>query len=480
MRYLGLGWLVVLLAAGGCDDVRLVEEGGGGAPEPIIQSGVLESRLSADGIESLLKAAHPDGVTVTHQRRRHRRQGRQVTIGPISQSVRVDNLQISIRNGRLELLLVRNEPTLAVPVRIDQNASVRICRFQVAAAKLIVTAEAANGSDDQWTFEVDAPPDVSMASREINPINPCPPLENDEGVPVASIRSRLTDYVETAVQRGIRNYVAVSFVEELGMLRGTTALRRISPFDNRRGTIRLASYPAKNGDVGLDPQGTTLTLDMGVSAKRAACVPPDDLPSIGDTRPADRIEAADLEGRGIDAGFALAEPLLGRMLRAAILGGFLCRGLAPDTSAESQRIARHRARLGAVGLDGVPGNGPVESVVSPGELPDLDLRPRDGSLAMQWDGLSVDLYGNVAGTRVRLLSVTANFALRLHPTDESRESHHLAAVDQTPPDSGLRGFLLTAAAGRPRLAARADEHRRPRPRSLDAVSDSIASGLVET
>lgn len=426
MRRLGLGWLIVVVGVLGCDDVHLLEEGGGGAPEPVLQSGVVKSRLSVDGIESLYDAVHTDGLTLTNDTRRHRIDGRRVTIGPVSQSIGVDELQTSIRDERLQLILASNAPAVAVPVRLDENASVRICRFQVAAGKLTATAEAANRTAEEWTFEVVSPADISTTNLQVNPINPCPPLEDRDGAPVDALQSTLSSYVETAVQRGVGNYVSVSFLDELGLLRGTTALRRLSPFGNRRGTLRVASYPTKGTGAGLDAQGTTLQLDVGASTQRATCAPPDDLPNPDDSRPAGRVEAEHLEGRRVDAGLALAEPLVGRLLRAATLGGFMCQGLDTDSPSDARRIARHRARLEDLGLDRIPGSGPVASVLSPGELPDIDLRPRDGSLAIRWDGLTVDLYGDVAGTRVRLLSVTANVVFRLRPTDSSTRTIDLS------------------------------------------------------
>ena len=418
MRHARLAVLVVVLVAVGCDEVRMLEEGGGGAPEPIIQAGVLKSRLSVDGIAGLYENVHEAGLTVENGRQTFTHDGRELQIGPVTQTVAVDDLQTSIDEGQLQLILAGARPAVAVPVRIDENASVRICRFQVAADKLTARATA-NKASEEWTFEIVDSPTISTTDLQVNSINACPPLEDEEGAPKEALRTRLADYFEAGVERGLGSYVSISFLEKLGFLRGTTALRRLSPFDNRRGTLRLASYPSKKEGARLDTDGTTIELDVGVSTKRAACAPPEDLPSPSDARPADGVDAEDLDGSRGEAGLALAEPLLARMIRAATLGGFLCQGLDNSMPSAARNIPRHSVRLADIDLDRIPGSGPVESVVSPGSLPDLDLRPRDDSLAMQWEGLTIDLYGEVAGARVRLLTVNANVALRLLPSNTS-------------------------------------------------------------
>ena len=419
MRHASLTVLAIVLVAVGCDEVRMLEEGGGGAPEPIIQSGVLKSRLSVDGIAALYENVHREGLTVENEPETFTHEGRELRLGPITQTIAVDDLQTSIDEGQLQMILAGDRPAVAVPVRIDENASVRICRFQVAADKLTVRATAANEATEEWTFEIVDAPTISTTDLQVNSINACPPLEDEEGAPKEALRGRLADYFETGVQRGLGTYVSISFLEKLGFLRGTTALRRLSPFDNRRGTLRLASYPSKKEGAQVDGDGTTIELDVGVSTKRAACAPPDDLPSPSNSRPAGGVDAEALDGSQSDAGLALAEPLLARMIRAATLGGFLCQGLDNSMPSAARNIPRHSVRLEDIDLDRIPGSGPVESVVSPGALPDLDLRPRDDSLAMQWEGLTIDLYGEVAGARVRLLTVNANVALRLLPSSTS-------------------------------------------------------------
>jgi hypothetical protein len=155
-------------------------------------------------------------------------------------------------------------------------------------------------------------------------------------------------------------------------------------------------------------------------------------------RPAGSLQAADLEETGADMGLALAGSLLERLGRASATAGFLCRGLEGARGGDDNRqIARHEARLADIGLEAVPVNGPFETVISPGKLPDATLQPAPQSLRLAWESLTIELYGEVAGARVRLLNLTASADFVLRPTSRRADALDFALTTITVGDVGF-------------------------------------------
>jgi len=424
-------WLtaMAIVAAGlaGCEEVYLIETGDGGTPDPVMQSNGIQGRLSTDGLASLLRSTHPNGLEATHSPQEYRIDGRDLTIGPVSQTVSVDSLDISTSEGRLDATMIGEAPSLTVPVRLDEGASVRICRFQVSADRFLAHATAVPGPGSARTFELTDNPELLAPGKRIDPATPCPPLLGPGDELPQRVESWLNAYFDLAVRRGVHKYVEIPLIDNLGLPRGSIALRHLSSFDNRQGVLRFESDSSRNDTAGLDPAGMTLRLDVGLSAKPARCMrlepsrePPDD------ESPAAEVTADDLSNTPADAGFAFAESIVARTLRKATLSGFLCRGLDPRDTSGSDALGSESPRLDDVALGHVPASGPFETVVSPGVLPDVAFQPNRASMELTWTDLTVDLYGRVAGTRTRLSSLTASVTFGLRPTETSNSTIDLS------------------------------------------------------
>ncbi len=411
--------VVIVASITGCEEVHRIEKGNGGAPDPVLQGGAVHSRISPGGLATLFEVVHPEGLEVEAESREYDYRGDTLTFGPVAQTAPLTTTDVDAGATGLDIALTAEDVSLTIPVRVDQGASVRICQFRVAGDELVASAAARPDPDRAWAFRLPAEPEILTSPRQVESIGSCPPLVDDDGEAIDRLENWLGEYFGEALRRGIDDYVAISLIDELGLPRGSTALRHLSPFTNRQGVLRYASYASREERVGVDSGGSTLRLDLGLSSNRARCAPPVSLGSPDEAPPAGEVSAERLDGDRSDLGLALAKPLVGRLARAATLSGFLCRGLDDDPSQTDGRIPRQEVRLADVGLADLPATGPFESVISPGSLPETTFHPREEAIEVTWSGLSVDLYGRVADTRLRVLSLTTSASFRYRPSDAS-------------------------------------------------------------
>jgi hypothetical protein len=415
-------WPVALcvLAAGlvGCEEVYLLESGDGDTPDPVMQSKGIQGRLSTDGLAALFSSTHPEGLDTTQTPREYRLDGHALTVGPVSQTISIDSLDISTSEGQLDATMTGEEPALTVPVRLDEGASVRVCRFEVSADRFLAHATAVPGPGSARTFELTDDPELLVSDKRIDPAGPCPPLLDNDELP-QRVENWLDTYFDVSVRHGVRQYLEIPLIDNLGLPRGSLALRHLSSFDNRQGVLRFDSNPSRDDNAGLDQAGMTLGLDVGLSARRARCMRLESSREPPDDSPAAEVKPGDLADTPADAGFAVAESIVARTLRKATLSGFLCRGLDPRNRPGPHDLRSESPRLEDIGLAHVPASGPFETVVNPGALPEVAFQAERASIRVTWADLTVDLYGRVAGARTRLSSLTASVTFGLRPTETS-------------------------------------------------------------
>lgn len=422
------GLLTIAVATFGCDEVRVDRNPSSGS-SPATQSKSVESLVTPAGLGALVAAANPDGFPLEHGSRRRRIEGRDVTLGPVDQAIGVEEWATSVDASRLELSVRAQQPALTIPVRYRNpgDGSSRICRFRVTSDRWRIEFEAENLSASQWNLRRVAGPDFDAGEPVVESIGECGAWTDDEGV-VAALRQALIDYLGRTVELGVETTLALSPYETLGLFRDRTTLEHLSPFPNRRGAVRLAETTSATGAVELDASGLHTSFDYGASARRADCAPPvpPTSPDDADIAP---IQPGSLRVAGADAGLALAEPLIARLVQAATLGGFMCRGLDRDT--QLAELSRQQIRPGDVGLADAPVAGPLQAVLSPGSLPEVDLRDDNQTVELSWDSWTLELYGEYAGTRVRLLRVTTAATMALQTASEVRDalSMQIRAVD---------------------------------------------------
>ncbi len=167
----------------------------------------------------------------------------------------------------------------------------------------------------------------------------------------------------------------------------------------------------------MSADGFDVDLDMALNSRRAPCAPAL-VPEAPATLSADEVPPAELERAGADVGITVAGPLVLRLAQASTLAGFACRGLADlALDGSGSNLASDDLLLEDVGLGELPIGPWVEPVITPGELPEIEMDPVNGTIELAWDELSVDLYAEMQDVPVRILQVSANVIITLRPVE---------------------------------------------------------------
>jgi hypothetical protein len=437
--------LLLLGASTGCDERASVTLEPSVQNESILQTDALRAFVPPASISSIYRTRSPGGLTVSATAVDRTIGDTSTTIGPFSTTLAVDNWSVSPTGDTWPVAFEIDQPTVTIPVRIQQTAGVRICRFQARADQMRLEASISifDDSDDATALAPDSPvepgylvttvtPTLDADALQFDIIGDCPPLlDNNESLSTQTdLLAILETYLRGAVQSSTEDKLELSPVEGLGLLRGSVTLNRRSQFESRLGEL---SYSARTeGANGSDDPGVTLNqsglhLDMagGVSSFRAPCFPPDPSPSLNPT-PANTPTPASLSDPNTDVAVAVSTSLIERLLQSAALGGFYCLGLEPPANTTASPIPQVTAsdmQLGDVGLGHLPVSGRLDLAISPGSFPSVAFRPRDNVVQASWPDLTIDVYGRVDGTRVRMLEVTTTveFGMRPHISDQNAQ-----------------------------------------------------------
>lgn len=406
-----------MLLPSGCDDVRF-QPGARSAQPPVFQPRTMRSLVSPQGLERLYRAEHPGGITLAYPSETSDAFGLDLTLGPIDRQVSVQTWQVAAQPDALTVSIESNNVAVTVPVRIAEGVGARICRYSVEADRASIESDVALGHDgDVPTFEAVGGRTVDLSNPQVSLIGDCPPLEAQAEDDAFAVEQLFVDYLERAWTESGRQAIAIAPLDSLGLVHSVVGLHRLSSFENRRGQLQVSGRVTQSNGSSLSPEGFDVDLDMALNSRRADCAPARD-PEAPATLSADEVPAAEVERAGADVGIAVAAPLVLRLAQTSTLAGFGCRGLENlSFDGGGSNVATDDLMLEDVGLGELPIGAWVEPVVVPGELPELEMDPVNGTIELAWNDLSVDLYAQMQEVPVRIAQVTATVIVSLRPTE---------------------------------------------------------------
>lgn len=429
--------VLVLSSTTGCDDEISVDIEPSVSDETALQPDAIRALVSPDALSRIYQNRSPGGLNVSEDVQSEDLPTSIVSVGPFSKVLPIDEWAISTDESVWSVDIDIDNPTLTIPVRIRDNAGVRICRFRADAQLLQIDAsievyksDQSAGTGDEPTapelgeLVTSIPPQLTIDGLSFQAIEPCSALEDGSGSPTGEVADILESHLTDAIDGSVRDLLEISPVDSLGLLEGTATIRRTSRFSSRRGEVRFNARPtgtstSPSSDLGviLDPEGLRLDMESGLTSLRAPCFPPDPLPSPG-SQPAGDLTPADLSDDETDVAAAFSTSLIQRLVQAGAVGGFYCLGLDQQRTGAERAISRLTAsdvQLEDIGLGHLAVSGSVEPVISAGAFPTVTFVPETDSVEAVWSDLTIDLYGRIDGTRVRLLEVTISSELGLRP-----------------------------------------------------------------
>jgi hypothetical protein len=410
------------LSLAGCDDVNY-HEGARSAQPPVFQPQAMRNLVNEEGLQALYKVEYAQGALLDYPGEASTLSGLDLTVGPISRNVSVESWELSADTDQLEIDIEARDVAVIVPVRIEQRVGARICRYSVEADRVNIRSQARLSDLYQMPqIEAVGHPSVDWSPTSVSLIGDCAPLESGDGQAgdgqdSLDIDQLLVDYLTRAFEASGRETIALSPVDTLGLIYTPVGLSRVSNFENRRGQLLITAR--SNSEGALSQDGFEIELDMALNSERADCAPPLVADSPASTS-AGAVPAAELQRAGADMGLTLASPLLGRLAQTSTLAGFGCRGLE-DVSLDGSgsNLAVDDLNLADVGLGELPIGAWAEPVLSPGSLPQIEMRPDSSTIELEWDALTVDIYAQLQGVPVRILQLTAGVTLSLRPVDNA-------------------------------------------------------------
>ncbi|AWV90991.1 hypothetical protein [Bradymonas sediminis] len=426
-RLLLLAALTLLAPSTGCDQARL-NTNAPHAQATSFQPKTLRTLLSQSGVERLLEDEYRQGISLANSAQQANAYGLELSIGPIAQDFAVDNWQVQSAASKLDISIESSPFFVTIPLRVRDASlgshATRICRFNVSADQAIITAEAtldsvpANGSGSLPFLSPTTTPDVALSAAKVEAIAACPPIDGLEAGKVDAIHQNILAYFEQTLADSTAAAIALSPVESLGLLYTPAAVARVSNFPNRRGELWANGRMNAAGVAGAEVNGDGLVMDMDIAlnSKRAGCAPAlvPEAPAADSAGPLTQNDLA-----GAHAALAIATPLLARMAQASVSAGFACRGLE-DSSIEADarslglRLSTQDLNLAALGLADLDLGPNTSALLIAGTLPTVSTDPANAALLVNWPQLTVDLYAEIQGVRVRILELRADLEMSLH------------------------------------------------------------------
>lgn len=404
--------LILAWPGAGCDRVK-IDEAPTSDSARIDQTGALRTAIRPTSLSRLYRWSEPQGLPLDEPAKSVYLEGRDVSIGPLEAPFPMERWTSSAQEGQLELELHEPQGNLLIPIRVPREVGVRICRFRLSATNWRVNARATQASGPTWDVDLEDEPSTNLDDPRVTTVGECPELSTGQA-PSTSVTEHLIDYAEDALAGGLEGMFESSPVSALGLPQGEFELLSASPFDSRRGRLRVTGTPSESPAPQIQASAIRTALDLGVEARRADCAPLSTVPPVGPSPEAGFIASNSLDESPYAVGFALSGAFVTHLLRASTLAGFGCRGLEVHDGLETG-LKPETAELDAVGLADLPLQGPLEVSVSVGGLPDIELESTLNAVTMRTTRLRVDLYGRLRGVRVRLLSASASTEWRAEP-----------------------------------------------------------------
>ncbi len=430
-----------LTLACGCDQASVRE---GNSQLSSFQDDALQVLVSPDGIGKLYEVSQPDGFLLEGDRFGLVTEGPvAVDLGPIEQTLSVSRRMTEAAEGAVDVSIELRTQPIYVPVRIRDDFEVRICRYRLDVAGISTSASVGFVEvDGVRQFDVTDAAEVELASATVTPVGSCP--IDEKLIESEALAAALVEYVRGALAESTAVALRTSPLDILGLPEQSLEIGRISPFENRRGTLVFETEtPDRTDAVALTSDGLEATLAAAVDARRADCAPPLTLD------PAEASAGASLDPGlirrfGADFALAMSTSWLQRTTQAATLAGFGCIGLEDLRPLEQSEtlFPVDEVLLGELGLDDVPVDDAVSLVLEPGTLPRVRTDVGASTIVVELADLQVDAYGAVFGAWTRVASVVtdARLALRLETPSVGRATLTLEALDVQ--NSTLSGELV--------------------------------------
>lgn len=337
------------------------------------------------------------------------------TIGPIEQTIRISQITIgeasALAPQTRQVRLSGEDLLVVVPMRIPSaSGGVELCRWQLLATKGVIEAQWVIGATP-GQLDVGGTTQATLTLPRIDTLGRCQALEGVDMATRAALEDELARYVRRALEEALVQALKLDVVAALGLLSGGLELTRLSNFANRRGQLILASEPTPAGALSFDGQGLKLDLDWGAQLTLPAeCSPPIELPALSlPAMPALRLD------QSVEVAIGLPVALLERLLHIALRAGFVCQGLQAVGLTPDGSLPLRDVLLEELGLPTTRLGPQVHISYSAGELPSLSADPSDGTIVVQWPGLTVELYGSLDGALVRLIELRADARFRARP-----------------------------------------------------------------
>lgn len=418
--------LILAWPGAGCDRTKIDETPTSDSAR-IDQVGALRTAMRPTSLSRLYRWSEPQGLPLDEPAEPVNLEGRDVSIGPLEAPFPMETWKSSVQAGQLELELHESQGNLLIPIRVPSEVGIRICRFRLSATNWRVNARATRASGPTWDVQLEDEPSTNLDDPRVTTVGECPELSTGQA-PSTAVTEQLIDYAEEALAGGLEGIFANSPVSALGLPQGEFELLSASPFDSRRGRLRVTGTPSDSPAPQIQESAIRAALDLGVEARRADCAPRSTVPPVGPSPAAGFIAPNSLDDSPYAVGVALSGAFITHLLRASTLAGFGCRGLEAYDGVETG-LKPEAADLDAVGLADLPLQGPLEVNVSVGGLPDIELESTLSAVRMRTAALRVDLYGRLRGARVRLLSASAATEWRAEPRVSSPRQITLSIVN---------------------------------------------------
>jgi hypothetical protein len=401
-------FMLIFLAATACQDVSI---GVGGTQAPIPQPDAIRIHVTPDGLTHLYDVASEEGFFLSAPPQTISSLGQTWELGPVVANLPVLSRSSNYIDDSLRISTLFGGLRITVPIRVRTANDVEICRFQVRFVSAVLDADI---SLEDGSLGSESAPLVTLGDAVITRVGACSIDASFRDSDAVTLSTRLTEYLEEGLVSSTIEAMFMRPLDTIGVITDAASLRRVSVFEHRRGSIGVIideSTPAI-----LSADGFEASLNLGLLAQRAPCAPPVES-NPTDTVATQSILSSKIATSGADLGMAISGSSLQRLAESLTLGGFVCRGLEdarrPEENAEL--FATDDLVLDDLELGWVPVGPWIRAVSAPGSLPTLTLRPATNDVVLSWTDFSIDLYGEVQGTLVRLLRLTTSAHATLRP-----------------------------------------------------------------
>ncbi len=385
-------------------------------PAPIqSQEQALRVLVPAEGLASLYDQAQPNGLPLAGAVEVVAQSGDiEVRLGPLNQNLVINERSaVSVANT-VETDNIADNATIFVPVRIIDGIDSKICRFELRTPRLSVSAMSMVTEDEKGErFTVPDLPVVALLNATVSPIGDCEVPTLDFGAETPTFEDSLRAYVSRSLAESAQTAFETNPSEILGLMTRRIRLDHLSAYPNRTSSLRLEGSVQ---DFKVDEAGLEVQLAIGSDIDTAECAPPIALGGVVAGQTA-AIEPDLVSEFGADFAMAVSATVIDRLGKSLALGGYACSGLEDvrRPSENEELVASSDLLLDEIMLSDVPLGPWAQVVATPGSLPDVTTRPQSGQLQLDWEDLTLDVYGTVLGTRVKILELTTSASANLRP-----------------------------------------------------------------